>query len=100
MEQQVVDRGLVVERDVGNFGRQGEDDVEVPDRQQVSLPLGEPGACSGTLAFGAVPVTAAVVGDPPVAAIFASLDMTVERCRSARVIALTTRRSVRPTCPA
>ena len=40
VEQQVIDRGLVVERDVGDLGRQGEDDVEVSDRQQVGLALG------------------------------------------------------------
>ena len=40
VEQQVIDRGLVVERDVGYLGRQGEDDVEVSDRQQVGLALG------------------------------------------------------------
>ena len=52
VEQQVIDRGLVVERDVGDLGRQGEDDVEVSDRQQVGLALGQPGACGGALALG------------------------------------------------
>ena len=37
VEQQVIDRGLVVKRDVRNLGRQGEDNVEVPDRQQICL---------------------------------------------------------------
>jgi hypothetical protein len=32
VEQQVIDDSLVVEGDVGDFGRQGEDDVEVSDR--------------------------------------------------------------------
>jgi hypothetical protein len=44
LEQQVVDDGLVLVRDVGDLGRQREDDVEVSDRQQICLALGEPGA--------------------------------------------------------
>ena len=63
VEQQVIDRGLVVERDVGNLGGQSEDNVEVADRQQVCLTLGQPGACSGDLALGTVPVAAAVVSE-------------------------------------
>jgi hypothetical protein len=35
VEQQVIDDSLVVEGDVGDLGRQGEDDVEVSDREQV-----------------------------------------------------------------
>ena len=31
-EQQVIDRGLIMERDLADLGRQGEDDVEIPDR--------------------------------------------------------------------
>jgi len=31
-EQQIVEQRLVVESDVGDLGRQGEDDVEVADR--------------------------------------------------------------------
>ena len=78
LEQQVIDRGLVVERDVGDLGRQCEDDVEVSDRQQVGLALGQPGARGGALALGAVPVAAAVIGDPLVAAVLAGLDMTAQ----------------------
>jgi hypothetical protein len=82
-EQQVIDDSLVVERDVGDLGRQGEDDVEVSDRQQVGLALGQPGARGGALALGAVPVAAAVIGDPLMAAVFTSLDMTAQGCRAA-----------------
>ncbi len=78
VEQQVIDRGLVVERDVGNLGGQSEDNVEVADRQQVCLTFGQPGARGGALALGTVPVAAAVVGDPPMAAVLASLDMTAQ----------------------
>ena len=57
-EQQIVDDGLVLHGDVGNLGRQREDDMEVADRQQVGFTLGQPGARSGALALGAVPVAA------------------------------------------
>ena len=42
-EQQVVDERLVLEGDVGDLGGQREDDMEVADRQQVGLALGQPG---------------------------------------------------------
>ena len=64
-EQQIVDHRLVLEGDVGDLGGHGEDDVEVADRQQVGLARGQPLARRGTLALGAVPVAAAVVGDTP-----------------------------------
>jgi hypothetical protein len=78
VEQQVIDRGLVVERDVGDLGGQSEDNVEVADWQQVCLTFGQPGARGGALTLGTVPVAAAVVGDPPMAAVLASLDMTAQ----------------------
>ena len=78
-EQQVVDHGLVLERDIGDLGRQGEDEVEIADRQQIRLALGKPVARGGTLTLGAVPVATAIVGDPEVAAVFTSLDMAAQR---------------------
>ena len=78
LEQQAVDRRLVLEGDVGDLGRQREDDVEVADRQQVGLALGEPGARGRALAPRAVPVAAAVIGDPPVPAVGAGLDVAAE----------------------
>jgi hypothetical protein len=36
-EQQIVEDRLVLPGDVGDLGRQREDDVEIADRQQVSL---------------------------------------------------------------
>ena len=49
-EQQVVDDRLVLPGEVGDLGRQREDDVEIADRRQVGLALGEPGARGGALA--------------------------------------------------
>ena len=80
-EQQVVDRRLVLDRDVGDLGRQAEHDVEVADRQQVGLARLQPVARGSGLALGAVPVAAAVVGDALVATVLAALDMAAEsRC--------------------
>ena len=41
-EQQVVHDRLVVQGDVGDLAGNGEDDVEIPDRQQVGLARGQP----------------------------------------------------------
>jgi len=41
-EQVVVDRGLVLERDGADRGRQGEDDVIVGNRQELRLAVFEP----------------------------------------------------------
>ncbi len=79
LEQQVIDQRLVVEGDRGDLGRQGEHDVEVADREEVGLARFEPGAGGGALAPWAVSVAAAVVGDPPMPAVGAGLDMTAER---------------------
>ena len=42
LEQDRIDRRLVLEGDLGDLGWEGEDHVEVWDRQQLSLPLGQP----------------------------------------------------------
>ena len=81
-EQQVVDHRLVLIGDRGDLGRQGEDHVEVADRQQIGLAGGEPILRRRALALGAMAVAAGVVGDPAVAAILAALDMTAEGGRS------------------
>ena len=57
--------------------------MEVADREQIGLALGEPGASGRALAPGTVPVAAAVIGDPPVAAVCAGLDVTTKRGRTA-----------------
>ncbi len=79
LEQQIIDQRLVVIGDRGNLGRQREHDVEIADREEISLAGFEPAARGGALAPGAVPVAAAVIGDPPVPAVGTGLDMTAER---------------------
>jgi hypothetical protein len=79
LEQQVVDDCLVVVGDIGDGRRHCEDDVEVADGQQLRLTLGEPLLCGCALAFWAVPVAAAVIGDDGVRAVLAARDMAAER---------------------
>jgi len=75
-EQQSIDHRLVLPSDVGDLGGQREHDMEVTDRQQIGLARRQPVTRRRALALGTVPVTARVVGHPPVPAVFAGLDMT------------------------
>ncbi len=78
-EQDVVDHGLVLERDGRDRFRHGEHDVEVGHVEQFRLAVLQPlGPCE-TLALRTVPVTARVVRDALMAAIAATLDVTAER---------------------
>jgi hypothetical protein len=52
---------------------------EITNRQQVGFTRGQPFPRLRTLAFGTVPVAAAIVGDTPVAAVFASFDVAALR---------------------
>ena len=82
-EQQIVDDRLVLPGDVGDLGRQREDDVEIADRQQVGLALGQPGLCGGGLTLRAVAIAAGIVGDPEIAAVIAAIDVAAQRRRAA-----------------
>jgi hypothetical protein len=53
-EQQGVNYRLVLVGDWGNLGRQGEDHMEVADRQQISLARGKPIPCHRALTLGAI----------------------------------------------
>jgi len=59
--------------------------MEVSDRQQVGLALGKPGMRGRALALGTMPVAAAVVGDAPMAAVLAGLDVTAQ-CSGAAML--------------
>ena len=78
-EQEIVDGGLVVKRDLGDRRRQGEDDVVIGDRQEFGLALGEPLPRRRALTLRAMPVAAGVVGDAFVRAVLAALDVSAER---------------------
>ena len=82
-EQQTIDRGFVVVGDVGDRTRQCVDEVEVADREQFGLTLGEPLLGGGALTLGAMPVGAAVVGNDSLGAVLAARDMAAERHRAA-----------------
>ena len=57
-EQEVIDGGLVVERDRADRRRQGEDDVIVGGRQELGFAVGEPLARRRALTLRAVAVAA------------------------------------------
>ena len=79
LEQQTIDRRLVLIGDVRDLGRQGEDHMEVLDRQQVLDARLHPVPRRGPLALRAMPVAARVVGDVLVAALGAGRNMAAER---------------------
>ena len=78
-EQEVVDGGLVLERDGADRSRQGEDDVIIRNRQELGLAVFEPLPRRGGLALRAVAVAAGIVGDALVRAVLAALDVAAER---------------------
>jgi len=53
--------------------------MEVGNRQQVGLALGEPLLCGGALTLRAMPVAAAIVGNDRVRAVLTARDMAAER---------------------
>ena len=57
--------------------------MEVPDGQHPLRARSNPPLLRERLAFGAMPVAAAVVRDPPMAAVLTSFDTTPEGCGAA-----------------
>src|SRR6476660_2944609 len=83
VEEEIVDHGFILIGDIGDRPRQREYDVEVTDRQQLCLTLGEPLLGGGALTLRAMPITTAVVGNDGVGAVLATRDVAAERCRAA-----------------
>jgi hypothetical protein len=79
IEQQPVDDGLVLVREIGDRRRKREDHVVILDRQQITLAGFEPTLRRTALALRTMAVTARVVGDLVGTATFAPQDMTTER---------------------
>jgi hypothetical protein len=82
-EQDIVDHGLVLERDGGDQVRHREHHVEVGHVEQFRLTVLEPLGASETLALRAVSIATRVVGDTLMAAAVAALDVTAESCAAA-----------------
>ena len=85
LEQDVVDLGLVLERNLGDRRRHGEDDMEILDRQQFALTRGEPLRPGRPLALWTMPVAAGVIGVPDQPARGAGLGMAAEFRRPAQL---------------
>ena len=79
LEQCIIDPRLVLVCDVGDRGRQGEDEVEVGHGQEIGFSLRQPVPRGGALTLRAVAVAAGVVGDLAVAAVLTSRDVAAER---------------------
>ena len=78
LEQDVVDHGFILIRDVGDLGRHGEHDVAVRHRQEFGLACGEPVGGRRALALGTMPVAARVVGDVLMSALLAAHEVAAE----------------------
>src|ERR1700739_3500526 len=81
-EQEVIEDLLVLQRQWGELVRQGEDNVDVGDRQEFVLASGDPLVTSSALTLGAVPVTAAIKGDGAIATARALVAMPAQSCRA------------------
>lgn len=79
LEQKSIDRCFVLEGDSADRRRQGENDMVIGDRQQLSLARREPIGRRSPLALRAMAVAAGVVGEAGMGAVLASLDMAAER---------------------
>src|SRR5262249_60002727 len=75
-EQDGIDDGLVLERDLADRCRHCEDDMKVRHWQQLGLSLREPLGPRQALAFRTMTVAARVVGDAGRTTIIALLEMT------------------------
>ena len=99
LEQDRIDRRLVMESDLGDLRRHGEDHVEVWDRQQLGLTLGQPLGASQSLTFGTMAVAAGIIGLAHKAAVGAVFDVTAQGCSPARLNRRHDPRSTRPRRP-
>ena len=85
LEYDRIDRRLVLECDLGHLSRHGEDQVEVGNRQQLGLTLGQPLGASQPLALRTMAVTAGVIGLAHQAAFDAVFGVTAQGRGPARL---------------
>lgn len=81
--QQCIHDRLVLESDLGDCGRQGEDHVEVRDRQQIGDTGRDPLLARRPLALRTVAIAAGIIGDTCQATVVARIDVTAELRRPA-----------------
>jgi hypothetical protein len=70
----------IVLREKVEFVGDGEDEVKVGSRQQLLFPGSEPALARLSLALGAGSVSAGVIGDGLMSALWTSIAMTAPRC--------------------
>src|SRR5260370_32544768 len=78
-KEYAVNYPLVLEGQGSNHLGQREDDVKVPDRQQLSGALFEPRRACCALALRAMAIAAGAIGDPAVPAAAALFDLATTR---------------------
>ena len=78
LKQKVVDWFWVLECEGSQGVGDREDDVEIGNRQEVLEPVVDPAMAKGGLAFGAVAVTAGVVGNALMTTGIAGVDMAAQ----------------------
>jgi hypothetical protein len=76
LEQDRIDRRLILESNLADLGWYSEDHMEVWDRQQLGLPLRQPLGARQALALGTMAVAAGVIGLPHKAAVGAVFGVT------------------------
>src|SRR5713101_5888827 len=79
VKQQVIDQPFILQCERSQFPRQGEDEVHIAGRQQLSFPRLEPTQAGVALTLGAVPVSARVVRDGSMSAVRALIAMSTQR---------------------
>ena len=83
LEQDRIDGALVLESDGRDRRGQREDDVEIGNRQQFGLPIGQPSRPCEPLTLRTMPIAARVVGDARRTAIVAGFHVPAKHRRSA-----------------
>src|SRR5258708_489844 len=84
-EQEIVDDLLVLQSQPRKLMRQGENDMNVADRQQFLAAFGEPFVASVGLALRAVAIAAGVERDGLMAASGTAIQVATEGCRAANL---------------
>ena len=74
-EQDAIDQAHVLKRQAADLQRQRKYNVEVRDRQQFGLPVGQPFGARHGLAFWAMPIAARIIGDDLMSAVVALLNI-------------------------